>query len=139
MPTHKANNPPIVKDKISSLGVRLRELRRAKNLSQAFISGELGHSKQSAYQKYESGVVAPPPDKLVKLADLFGVTTDYLLGRDIRSEVHESQPRFGTADASQLNHIACELAFREITSRLASHPRKLAEFRRQLEDIRGKI
>lgn len=38
--------------------------------------------KQSGYQKYEAGGIAPPPDKLAKLADLFGVSTDYLLGRE---------------------------------------------------------
>ena len=30
---------------------------------------------------YETGKNLPPPDKLIALADYFGVTTDYLLGR----------------------------------------------------------
>lgn len=135
----QSNYAAPVKDNLSSLGIRLRELRRAKNLSQTFISKALGHSKQSAYQKYESGAVTPPPDKLVMLAELLGVTTDYLLGRDNRSAVHESQARFDTADANQLNLLACELAFREITDRLTGHPRKLAEFRKVLEAFRGTL
>lgn len=134
----QSNYTTPVKDNLSSLGFRLRELRRAKNLSQSFISKALGHSKQSAYQKYESGTVTPPPDKLVKLAELLGVTTDYLLGRDNRLAVHEHQARFDTADANQLNLLACELAFREITDRLSRHPRKLAEFRKVLEDFRSR-
>ena len=34
------------------------------------------------YQKYESGDASPTLEGLVKIADLFNVPTDYLLGRD---------------------------------------------------------
>jgi transcriptional regulator with XRE-family HTH domain len=33
------------------------------------------------YQRYEKGEVDPPSSKLVVLANYFGVSTDYLLGR----------------------------------------------------------
>lgn len=36
----------------------------------------------NAYQKYEQEERMPPYDTLVKIADLFEVPTDYLLGRD---------------------------------------------------------
>lgn len=67
--------------KSSLIGFRLREVRRAKDLSQEMVSENLGFSHTAAYNKYERGVVVPPPDKLAKLAELFGVSTDYLLGR----------------------------------------------------------
>ena len=67
--------------KSSLIGCRLREVRRAKDLSQESVSDHLGFSHTAAYNKYERGVVVPPPDKLAKLAELFGVSTDYLLGR----------------------------------------------------------
>ena len=37
--------------------------------------------KLRAYQYYESGTFYPEIPNLIKLADYFGVTTDYLLGR----------------------------------------------------------
>ena len=36
----------------------------------------------TAYQKYEHGTAEPNFDNLSKLADFYGVTTDYLLGRE---------------------------------------------------------
>lgn len=74
----KVTNP----DKIIliPIGSRLRELRRRKNLSQKKVSEYLGLQNQSGYQKYEANAVVPPPDKLQALAELFGVSTDYLLG-----------------------------------------------------------
>lgn len=36
----------------------------------------------STYQNYESGKRVPTAEILVKLADFYGVTTDYLLGRE---------------------------------------------------------
>lgn len=36
----------------------------------------------STYQNYETGKRIPTADMLIKLADFYGVTTDYLLGRE---------------------------------------------------------
>lgn len=63
-------------------GQILKELRKSKDLSQSVISKMLDITLQ-AYQKYEYGTAEPTFDKLCKLADFYGVTTDYLLGRDI--------------------------------------------------------
>ena len=47
--------------------------------------GEILGVQLSPYQCYESGDRRPDYEKLVALADYFGVTTDYLLGRsDVR-------------------------------------------------------
>lgn len=37
--------------------------------------------KQNTYSQYEIGVLHYPVDVLMKLADLYGVSVDYLLGR----------------------------------------------------------
>jgi transcriptional regulator with XRE-family HTH domain len=76
------------KGKLPSWALNLRKTRRDKGLSQAFVAEMVGLSKQSSYQRYEAGLTIPPPDKLAKLADLFGVTTDYLLGREASASVH---------------------------------------------------
>lgn len=78
----KSKTKDIVNVQKTSLGARLRSLRRAKDLTQKYIADTLG-LKRPAYNAYELGVTTPPPDKLAKLAELFGVTTDYLLGREL--------------------------------------------------------
>lgn len=59
---------------------RVRELRQEKKRTQANMAELLG-IKLRAYQYYESGTHYPEVPNLLKLADYFGVTTDYLLGR----------------------------------------------------------
>ncbi len=58
---------------------RLRELREQRRFSQQKVADYLGISR-TAYNKYESGVIRPTR-KLDKLATLFGVSVDYILGR----------------------------------------------------------
>ena len=60
--------------------LRLRMLRKEKHLSQQQVADALGITRP-AYNKYESGVTAPSR-KLRELMDLFGVSADYLLGKD---------------------------------------------------------
>ncbi len=57
------------------------EARKAKGLTQKDVSEKLGHSDPSTYRDYEKGRVMPNGETLCKLADLFDVSTDYLLGR----------------------------------------------------------
>lgn len=62
-------------------GQILKELRKSKGLNQSYFAEMLGISL-TAYQKYEHGTAEPNFDNLSKLADFYGVTTDYLLGRE---------------------------------------------------------
>lgn len=61
--------------------LRVGDLRRAKNLSQVELARALGVSKQSV-SNWENDNIQPSIDMLVRIAEYFGVTTDYLLGRD---------------------------------------------------------
>lgn len=63
-----------------SLGERLRELREAKGYRQEDI-GNVLHLGKSAISLWESGKRTPSPQMLQRLADFFGVSVDYLLGR----------------------------------------------------------
>lgn len=65
---------------MSVTACRLRELRKKFGLSQQQVANILGISR-TAYNKYESGVIQPVR-KINELAALFGVTADYILGRD---------------------------------------------------------
>ena len=59
---------------------RLRELRKEKKRTQAQMADYLQCSMR-AYQYYESATHYPEIPDLMKLADFFEVSTDYLLGR----------------------------------------------------------
>lgn len=59
----------------------LKKLRVDKNITQKEASEKIGVS-YSAYQKYESGERELGANAVKKLADFYGVTTDYLLGRE---------------------------------------------------------
>lgn len=59
---------------------RIRELRKETGRKQIEIADYLNISLR-AYQYYESATHYPDVAGLIKLADYFKVTTDYLLGR----------------------------------------------------------
>ena len=59
---------------------RIRNLREGCNLTQKEIAQMLGMS-QTGYSKYETGENDIPTAVLIKLADFYQTTTDYLLGR----------------------------------------------------------
>lgn len=65
------------------LGSRVRELRDSRGWSQSVLAQQLGISKWMI-TKYEGGVHVPPLAVLVRLAEVFAVTTDSLLGRGVR-------------------------------------------------------
>jgi len=58
---------------------RLRNLREDHDLSQQQIATYL-NMKQPQYSRYERGLRDIPTDVLIRLARLYGTTTDYILG-----------------------------------------------------------
>lgn len=67
------------------LGARIAVLRRSAGLSQAELARRLGISP-SAVGMYEQGRREPAADMLVAMADIFHVSTDYLLTGAPRTE-----------------------------------------------------
>ena len=59
---------------------RIRDLREDRDMTQKQIAQMLGIS-QTGYSKYETGENDIPTQVLIKLADFYQTTTDYLLGR----------------------------------------------------------
>ncbi len=59
---------------------RLKYLRKSRMIPQKVIAEHLGISV-TAYQYYEAGKNEPNIEKLIKLATLFDVSIDYLVGR----------------------------------------------------------
>ena len=60
--------------------IKLKELRKEKNISQIKLALDLGLN-QNSVSRYESGERQADYATLIKFADYFDVSTDYLLGR----------------------------------------------------------
>ena len=65
---------------LPSLAERLKPLRKSRKMTQVAMAELLGCTDRH-YQKIEYGKVNLPSTTVIFLADYFGVTTDYLLGR----------------------------------------------------------
>ena len=70
----------IVKKKIKKMEFRLKKLRKAKKISQVKLAIDL-NMNQNSISRYENMERQADYDTLIKFADYFGVTIDYLLGR----------------------------------------------------------
>ena len=60
--------------------VSIKELRKNKSMTQKELAQALGISRVTI-SKYEAGLRAPGMNMIMKICDVFGCTTDYLLGR----------------------------------------------------------
>lgn len=65
--------------------LRIRDLREDSDLTQKQIAKYLS-CDQSLYSKYERGERLLPLDAAVKLAEYYGTSVDYLVGRTSRRE-----------------------------------------------------
>ena len=61
-----------------SLGNKLAEARRAKNLTQEQLAQQLDVTRQ-AVSRWESDAAYPETDKIVRMAQILEVSCDYLL------------------------------------------------------------
>ena len=61
---------------------RLKDLREDKDMTQTQIS-EILDIQQTVYSRYERGFQTIPVEHLIKLADFYEVSTDYILGRTL--------------------------------------------------------
>lgn len=63
--------------------MRLKELRKAKGMTQNEVAKVIGYSSLS-YARYEKGEREPDINTLCKLADYFEVSVDYLISRTVQ-------------------------------------------------------
>lgn len=91
-----------------TFGEKLQRLRQKAGLSQDTLAERLTVSRQ-AVSRWERDETMPEPDKIVALADLFGVTTDYLLRRqpEQREPAHSGHDRRSGHDViDRLGYLA---------------------------------
>lgn len=73
----------------------LRKLRKEKKLTQRQLADML-YVDCSAVTKWETGKANPDFEKQQKLADIFNVSIDYLLGREEKAAPQEEQQKPNT-------------------------------------------
>lgn len=64
---------------MNNLGEKIKNLRANNNLTQTMLASRLGVTK-SVISAYENSIRYPSYDILIKLSEIFKVSTDYLLG-----------------------------------------------------------
>lgn len=67
---------------------RIRELREDHDKTQKDVAKYL-HMPQPEYFRYEKGLRDVPSDVLIALANLYGVSIDYILGRTDRPDINK--------------------------------------------------
>ncbi len=60
--------------------MKLKEIRKAKKISQLKLAMDL-NMNQNTISRYETGEREPGINELIKIADYFNISVDYLLGR----------------------------------------------------------
>lgn len=73
-----------------TLNENIKQLRLARNLSQVDLANALGVTKQSV-SNWENNNIQPSIDMLVRLAEFFSVSTDYILGLNQRKYIEISE------------------------------------------------
>lgn len=91
-----------------TLADRIVELRKKKGWSQEELAEIVDVTRQSV-SKWESASSVPDLDKILKLADIFGVTTDYLL-KDIRAQKNEAPEAEDKVQAHQAHIVSLKEA-----------------------------
>lgn len=90
---------------------RLAALRKGSGISQARLADIIGVSQQTI-AKWEKQKTEPDIDTIIKLSDLFSVSTDYLLGKDGTDDAGSAESEPATIAAHTDAEITPELEAR---------------------------
>ena len=84
---------------------RLKHLRKEKNLTQIELASIL-HYGYTAIANYENGRNQPRINDLIRLANVFGVSLDYLVGiSDVKYYMKNIRKRYGINAHGQINYL----------------------------------
>lgn len=101
---------------------RLTDLRQKNGYTQKFIALTLGVSGPTVSQ-WESGIKEPNRKNLEGLASLYGVSTDYLMGR---SDETAPAPSFDSGSALHTARLAAEYSLKDIALIVGVGPKTVA-------------
>lgn len=84
--------------------IRIKNLRQSRELNQVQLAEKLGVKKQSI-SNWENDNIMPSVDMLIRIADFFHVSTDYLLGRDVQDTSAPQMLDITGLTPRQIEHI----------------------------------
>ena len=105
----------------NAMNTKLKEIRLIRGLTQQEVADNLYCSTVS-YSRYENGIRSPSLDMLIKMADYFDVTLDYLLDRQQISAQGLTQYETSLVEAARK---ADDRAREDALQILASHAVKI--------------
>lgn len=101
----KEQQKPIQYYDKKSVGIRIQELRRSKSMTQCKLAELLDYTNERQLQRIESGETACSVDKLMEIAQMLDVTTDFLLFGKNREEGVWIQEIFQRKSREQKNFM----------------------------------
>lgn len=107
---------------------RLKMLREKHGYLQKFVADKLG-IRSNTLSGYETGTRSPDPEMLVKLAELYNVTTDYLLGKtDIPSVDNGQSRKTAIIDKIKSEFPDADLMFKDLANMSAEQLEEVYDF-----------
>ena len=102
------------------LADKITDLRKKNGWSQEELAGMLDVSRQSI-SKWESAQSTPDMNRILKMSEVFGVSTDYLLKDELELPVVESSSDIRVQEETSVRRVSMEesgafLAFRDLSS-----------------------
>ncbi|TFZ15498.1 XRE family transcriptional regulator [Limosilactobacillus fermentum] len=77
---------------MSDFSKKITALREDRGWTKTYVAKKLGISSMQTYANYEYGRREPDFETAAKIADLYNVTTDYLLGRPAKEKTASDEP-----------------------------------------------
>lgn len=68
-----------------NFGEHLKEMRVSLKYTQKYVANQIGITERN-YQRYEANEQLPSFNVLIKLADFFNISLDYLVGRNNKND-----------------------------------------------------
>ncbi len=107
------------------LGVRLKELRKRKGLTQDELARKV-HLTKSAISYYENNLRIPTVPNLHELAGALGVSYDFLMGNDKLATIDEGDDLFYLSE-EEYDFIVIVRNYDKIYNKLIENPKRLIE------------
>ncbi|SDJ20889.1 helix-turn-helix domain-containing protein [Natribacillus halophilus] len=93
------------------IGKRLQSLRKNNGWSKTHVAKKLGIKTMSTYANWEYGTRTPDSETLGKIADIYQVSVDYIIGREDKFKDNERMFAFGGFDDYSDEEIEDALQF----------------------------
>lgn len=102
-----------------NIAKKLRMLRAEYNLTQSDVANKLGITQQT-YSKYENQTINMDSETIIKICDLYGVSSDYLLGIESgkKNSTVKNSSKKKSADADTVAYETTEENIKELVKKV---------------------